>query len=132
VPSALAPCKAPGSKPKTWRNLPSRDGTSELLGSKVLCVGEASDMSIILIDATVLGDLGSAVGIDDTLDRAHDNIWHGWVLCGIAKALGDQLGAVDDILDTEIKSGLIETCHGFIGICAILKEGKSNVVGCSE
>ena len=62
-------------------------------------MGEARDVSVVLVEATVLGDLSGASGIDNTLNGAHDNVWHCWVFCWVAKTLGDQLRAVDDVLD---------------------------------
>lgn len=95
-------------------------------------MGEASDVSVVLVDATMLGDLGGAVGIYYAFDWAHDDVWYGWVFSGVAKAQGDQSRTVDDVLDPEVKTGRIETCHSFIGIGAVFKEDKCNVVGCSK
>jgi hypothetical protein len=95
-------------------------------------MGETGDMSIILIDAAMLGDLGGTASIDDALDGAHDDIWDGRIFGWVAEAFGDQSRTVDDVCDPEVKTGRIETCHSFAGIGGVCKEDESNVVGCCK
>jgi hypothetical protein len=111
-----------------WGDLASGDRASELLFSKVLCVGEAGNMSVILVDATVLGNLGSALGVDYALNGSHNNVWHGGVLGWIAKALIDELLAVDNVLDPKVKTLRVKAVHSFVGIGMVIKEKEGNIV----
>jgi hypothetical protein len=93
---------------------------------------EAGNMSIILIEAAMLGDLSCAGGIYDAFNRAYNNVWNGWVLGWVAEAFGNQSRAVDDICDSKVKTCLVEASHSCVGIGTVFKENKGNVISCSE
>jgi hypothetical protein len=95
-------------------------------------VDEARNVSVVLVYATVLGNLRSACGVDYALNGSHDDVWDGGVLEWVAKALGDKLRAVNDVLDPEVDTLRVKTGHGFVGIGMVRKEDESDVVRCLE
>jgi len=90
---------------------------------------DTSNMPIIVVQTTVLGNLFCTGGVDDAVLGRNDDIWDCWIGGWVPKTLGCELSARDDVVDFQRGAVGIEVVDCDSSIFLVLKPDESNIVG---
>jgi len=100
----------------------------QIPSSAVRSAGKAGNFTVIIGQSSVLGNLGSACGIDGTGLWSGNNVWHRWISLGITVSKIGRAIAWNNVVDLEVITAPVQVVNRSIKIALVFKKDKSNVV----
>jgi hypothetical protein len=99
---------------------------------QVRSAGKAGNFTVIIGQSSVLGNLGSVCGIDDTCLWSDNDVWHRWISLGITVSKIGRAIAWNNVVDHQVMTAPVQVVNRSIKIALVFKKDESNVVSASE